>query len=200
MEKKMVTIIKLLGTIVICGSAYYLYANRRQLKKKLKSLCSKKHDIIALSHADVQVFNAFLPYANDFDGLYEHLFKGAKGLRNKERMLNTINEWSLRIKKVCRTSPELNGWWDVVVANLETLDEKAIQARMGMITDMLQNGGIVRDKRSELIADEETSLYYMEVDDEVWSVGDKLKVDSPCWYLPTTPPRIIEKGYCIKKK
>jgi hypothetical protein len=106
----------------------------------------------------------------------------------------------LRIQKVCRTSPELNSWWNVVVANLDSLDEKAIQARMGMIADLLQNGGIVRDNRSELVADDETSLYYMEVDDEVWSVGDKLKVDSPCWYLPTTPPRIIEKGYCIKKK
>jgi len=200
MEKKMVTIIKLLGAIVICGSAYYLYVNRRQIKKKLKGLRSKEHYIIALRHADDQVFNAFLPYANDFAGLYEPLFKGAKGLRNKERMLNTINEWSLRIQKVCRTSPELNSWWNVVVANLDSLDEKAIQARMGMIADLLQNGGIVRDNRSELVADDETSLYYMEVDDEVWSVGDKLKVDSPCWYLPTTPPRIIEKGYCIKKK
>jgi len=196
----MVTIIKLLGAIVICGSAYYLYVNRRQIKKKLKGLRSKEHYIIALRHADDQVFNAFLPYANDFDGLYEPLFKGAKGLRNKERMLNTINEWSLRIQKVCCTSPELNSWWNVVVANLDSLDEKAIQARMGMIADLLQNGGIVRDNRSELVADDETSLYYMEVDDEVWSVGDKLKVDSPCWYLPTTPPRIIEKGYCIKKK
>ena len=195
----MLTIIKLLGAIVVCGSAYYLYVNRKHLKKKLKGLCSEEHQFVSLCHADEQVFNAFLPYANEFDGLYEPLFKGAKGLRNKERMLNTINEWSLRIKKVCRTSPELNSWWDSIVAHIDTLDEKAIQARMGMITDFLQNVGIVRDSRSELIADEETSLYYMEVDDEVWSVGDKLYIDSPCWYLPTTPPRIIEKGYCIKK-
>lgn len=195
----MVTFIKIIGSFIVCGSVYYIYVNRERIRRKLKDLCSKHNGCDLSDQVEMGAFSAFLPYANDFDGLYEPLYKGAKGLRNKERMLNTFNEWSLRMRKVCIASPELYSWWNSVVADLDALDEKALQARLGVVLDMLQKVGIVRDSRSELIADKVTSLYYLEVDDETWSTGEKLVVDSPCWYLPTTPPRIIEKGYCIKK-
>lgn len=193
----MVVHVTLLGTIIVCAGAYYIYSRREQLKKKIINARQKRGKHTSIKEAEAEVIKAYLPHANSFDGLYEPLYKGAKGLRNKERMLNTLNEWSIRMRSVARESPELRSWWDAVVSDVNNLDVETIQTRMNVVLALLKKGGVIRDSRSELVADEDTSLYYTEADDEIWSVGDKLKVDSPCWYLLTTPPRIIEKGYCI---
>ena len=61
---------------------------------------------------------------------------------------------------------------------------------------MIENCGILRDEKTELVADKNTNLYYQHVDGIMFELEQRLMVESPCWYMPTNPVRIIEKGYC----
>jgi len=56
--------------------------------------------------------------------------------------------------------------------------------------------GIIRDDRKELIVREDTSMYYQQSNGVPLNIGKQIRVESPCWYLPTTPVRVLEKGYC----
>ena len=61
---------------------------------------------------------------------------------------------------------------------------------------MIKKCGIIRDDRKELIVREDTSMYYQQSNGVPLNIGKQIRVESPCWYLPTTPVRVLEKGYC----
>ena len=143
-----------------------------------------------------KAIDAFLPFANNFDGVYEPLFRGAHGRLRRERMLNTINQWKIRMQKPVGTSTDLNAWWKTVVENVDCLHDEALQQRMKDILEFIEQAGIVRDNHDVFIATEDTTIFYQCADEQQILSGASLQVESPCWYLHTTPPRIVEKGFC----
>ena len=91
---------------------------------------------------------------------------------------------------------ELRGWWSTIIDEKVILNADELQKRAGQVVSMIENCGILRDEKTELVADKNTNLYYQHVDGIMFELEQRLMVESPCWYMPTNPVRIIEKGYC----
>ena len=140
-----------------------------------------------------EVRKAFLLDADNFQGIYEPLYKASQGIVSVERKRNVLREWDLRMRGVNRP---LKDWWTTVAVGLDTLTDDELKRRAQQVVAMLGQCGVVRDGRTELVAEADTSMYYQNVDGKVWSVGQRLRVESPCWYINCQPVRILEKGCC----
>lgn len=143
-----------------------------------------------------EVCKAFSPYAENFEGLYEKLYKASEGLIPSERKRNVLTEWDIRMGNIGNAPACLKQWWMTVVADKDTLSDESLQDRAKRVLEMLHGCKIIRDDRKELTATGDTTRYYQCADGETWSVGQTLRVTVPCWYLPVSPTRILEKGYC----
>lgn len=184
--------------ILIVGIAYLVYANRKRLsgilyfhrEKNPKGREKNKRD------AMTEVYEAFLMYADNFQGLYEPLYKASQGSISQERMKNILIEWDLRMNNIRKAPISLKSWWATIISDSENIDVNELQTRANSIVQMILSAGIIRDGRHDLVASQETSLYYLNSMGEHWEKGQILRIESPCWYLPCTPVRIIEKGYC----
>lgn len=148
------------------------------------------------SNAMTEVCQAFLLYADNFQGLLETMYKASVDSISHERMKNVLMEWDIRMGNIAQSPICLRSWWATVIVGYESLTDKELQGRARSVVQMILSSGIVRDDKTEIVAVEDTGLYYQHVDGETWSVGQKLSVESPCWYLSSSPVRIIEKGYC----
>ena len=189
---KNVTIVALL-----LGVAYWTYANRRRLMRILKpGHVQKQMRKGKASDAIMEVCQAFLLFADNFQGLFEPMYKASVGSISHERMSNVLIEWDIRMGGIAQAPICLRSWWAIVIANMGTLSDKELQGRARMVVQMIRLCGIVRDDRTEIEAGEDTALYYLQSEGGKMVTGQKLRIEAPCWYLPSTPVRIIEKGYC----
>lgn len=184
---------------VIVGGICFLYLNRKRLVRRLSSIKGKNAGKASRNHHDAMsdVYSAFLVYADVFQGLYEPMYKASKGLVSRDRIQNVLSEWNIRMDGIPNIPIGLKGWWFTIVANQETLSYTGLQQQSQKVMQMIENCGIIRDDQSDLVAENDTSLYYQHIDGVVFEVGQKLQVESPCWYMQTSPVRIIEKGYCV---
>lgn len=183
---------------LVLGTAYIAYANRKRLLRLLVSEKSKKPNrrVKDTSDAMKEVCQAFLMYADNFQGLFETMYKASVGSISHERMKNALMEWDIRMSNIAQAPIGLRSWWATIIADSDNLMDKEMQDRARSVIQMIQSCGIVRDDRTEIVAAEDTGMYYQQADGEKWNVGHKLSVESPSWYLPSNPVRIIEKGYC----
>lgn len=184
---------------VVCGSAYVLYRNRKtllQLFTNRRADVNPKKDNQIISKAMQEVCQAFIVYADNFQGLYEPLYKASQGVISQERKYNLLTEWNIRMNNIMQIPIGLKSWWTTIVANLETLSDEELQKRATLVWEMIKSSGIIRDNRKELTAEDDTSMYYQNAEGKIWEVGQKLHIDSPCWYIQSTTVRVVEKGYC----
>lgn len=202
----MSNIFKSLALIALAagGGALVAYAYRDKLKEIINPKGGKKSgkkpaDNKQRSKSDnamTDVCNAFVEYAENFSGLYETMYKASIGTISMERKRNLLTEWDLRMDNLVKAPGCLKGWWASVVIDKDSLTDEELQHCAQQILDMVLACKIVRDQRNELVADADTAQYYLCEDGSSWEVGQKLRVKSPCWYIPCSPPRILEKGYC----
>lgn len=197
---EMSTIKNIVTAAVVIGGVYLVYANRKRLQnlfgtRKNNTVNSRVggNDIVDPMSG---VYKNFILYADIFHGLYEPMFKASVGSISQERIKNVFAEWNIRMKGIKNISIELRGWWSTIIDDKITLTPNELQKRAEQVINMIENCCILRDERSELVADNNTNLYYQHVDGIMFEQGQKLRVESPCWYMPTNPVRIIEKGYC----
>lgn len=183
---------------LVLGTAYIAYANRKRLLKLLvfgkdkKPMKREKET----SNAMTEVCQAFLMYADNFQGLFETMYKASIGSISHERMRNVLQEWDIRMGNIAQAPIGLRSWWATIIADSNQLTDRELQGRARNVAQMILSCGIVRDDRAEVVAAEDTGMYYQHIDGGKWNVGQKLSVESPSWYLPSNPVRIIEKGYC----
>lgn len=181
---------------LLLGTAYLAYVNRKQLLRILRPQQEKKPKRRETGNAMTEVCQAFLIYADNFQGLLETMFKASVGAISEERTRNVLREWDIRMKNIAQTPIGLKSWWSTVIIDCETLTDKELQGRARQIIQMILSCGIVRDEQTEIVAQEDTCLFYENSDGSKLVTGQKLSIESPCWYLPGNPARIIEKGYC----
>ena len=181
---------------VIAGATYVAYVYRDRIRKfilEMKDKLSQKEPEQPAPDPIQEVCKAFLPYANRFEGLYEPLVKASLATISEERAGNVLEEWRIRFSGIGPSAPScLKSWW-VSVAGAHGLTP---QERAGRILDMVFSCNIVRDGKKEFTAAADTILYYQEAGGKAWKEGDRLRVESPCWYVPGEPVRILEKGFC----
>lgn len=197
---EMSTIKNIVTAAVVIGGVYLVYANRKRLQNLFGT---RKNNTVngRVGGNDIVdpmsgVYKNFILYADIFQGLYEPMFKASVGSISQERIKNVFAEWNIRMKGINNISIELRGWWSTIIDDKITLASNELQKRAEQVVNMIENCCILRDERSELVADNNTNLYYQHVDGIMFEQGQKLRVESPCWYMPTNPIRIIEKGYC----
>ena len=197
---EMSTIKNIVTAAVVIGGVYLVYANRKRLQNLFGT---RKNNTVngRVGGNDIVdpmsgVYKNFILYADIFQGLYEPMFKASVGSISQERIKNVFAEWNIRMKGINNISIELRGWWSTIIDDKITLTSNELQKRAEQVVNMIENCCILRDERSELVADNNTNLYYQHVDGIMFEQGQKLRVESPCWYMPTNPIRIIEKGYC----
>lgn len=197
---EMSTIKNIVTAAVVIGGVYLVYANRKRLQNLFGT---RKNNTVngRVGGNDIVdpmsgVYKNFILYADIFQGLYEPMFKASVGSISQERIKNVFAEWNIRMKGINNISIELRGWWSTIIDDKITLTSNELQKRAEQVVNMIENCCILRDERSELVADNNTNMYYQHVDGIMFEQGQKLRVESPCWYMPTNPVRIIEKGYC----
>ncbi len=195
----MSTIKNILSATVLLGGACLVYANKDKLFRRFishKPEEDKSSQEKGGTGVLKEVCQSFIMYSDVFQGLYEPMFKASLGRLSFERMRNVLTEWDIRVKSIGNAPVSLCEWWATVVADIDVLPNKEMQARAVMTMQMIDNCGIVRDNKTDFVADDETCRYYQHVDGLIFKTGQKLRVESPCWFMPTQPVRIIEKGYC----
>lgn len=189
---KNVTIVALL-----LGAAYLAYANRRRLMRLLRSQQRQKPmRQFKAGDAMTAVCQAFLLYADNFQGLFEPMYKASLGTISRERMCNVLKEWDIRMGSIAQTPICLRSWWATVISHIDALTDKDLQGRAQIVVQMIRLCGIVRDDRTEIEVKDDTGMFYQQSEGGKMLAGQKLRIESPCWYLPGMPIRIIEKGYC----
>ena len=179
--------------ILICIALGALYIWKRNSKYRIPKQAKTPDAMLC-------VCQSFLIYSDNFQGLYETMYKASIGSISFERKNNVFKEWDLRMCNIGQVPIELKSWWATIMAHCEKLTDEEIQKRAQLIVNMIFTAGIVRDGEKELIATRDTVLYYDSSDEVRWNAGQKLIVETPCWYLPSSPVRIIEKGYCKTEK
>lgn len=197
---EMSTIKNIVTAAVVIGGVYLVYANRKRLQNLFGTRKNNTVNGRAGGNDVVDpmsgVYKNFILYADIFQGLYEPMFKASVGSISQERIKNVFAEWNIRMKGIKNISIELRGWWSTIIDDKITLTSNELQKSAEQVVNVIGNCGILRDDKSEFIADNNTNLYYQHVDGIIFEQGQKLRVESPCWYMPTNPVRIIEKGYC----
>lgn len=196
---EMGTIKNLLWATAVLGCASVLYFNKERLRGLLTSLRKSKDSQATKEQsgdAINEVYKDFLMYADNFEGLYEPLYKASVGSISLERMKNLLTEWNIRMENIQGAPVGLRYWWSTIIDRKNELSYNELQTCSKKIIQMIRNCGIIRDEASEIIAQDDTNLYYQHIDDLKFETGQKLHVESPCWYLPSNPVRIIEKGFC----
>lgn len=183
---------------LLLGTAYIAYVNRKQLLRILRPQQEKKPKRREHETGDAmnEVGRAFLMYADNFQGLLETMYKASVGAISEERTRNVLREWDIRMKNIAQAPIGLKSWWATVIVDSETLTDKELQGRAKQVIQMILSCGIVRDEQTEMVAQEDTCLYYENSVGSKLVAGQELRIESPCWYLPGNPARIIEKGYC----
>lgn len=183
---------------LLLGTAYLAYVNRKQLLRILRPQPEKKpkRRKRETGNAMTEVCKFFLMYADNFQGLLETMYKASVGTISVERKRNVLREWDIRMKNIAQIPMGLKSWWSTVIADCETSSDKKLQGRTQQVIQMIQSCGIVRDEHTEIVAQDDTCMYYENSSGNKLVAGQKLRIESPCWYLPGTPVRIIEKGYC----
>lgn len=182
---------------LLLGTAYIAYTNRKRLLNLLSGTNKKpRKREKETSNAMTEVCQSFLMYADNFQGLFETMYKASLGSISHERMRNVLQEWNIRMGNIAQVPIGLRSWWATVIADCDKLTDKELQGRARSVVQMILSCGIVRDDRTEIVAGEDTGMYYQHAGGERWNIGQKLSIESACWYLPSSPVRIIEKGYC----
>ena len=196
---EMSTIKNVVIAVAALGGISLLYFNRKQIFGKNNLPKGSKNRVVSEEQDnDVMtcVYKAYLMYADNFQGLYEPMFNASLGAMSQERIINVLKEWNIRMNNIKNIPIELKGWWSTIIADIDILSYYERQMRSTEIIKMIEKGCIIRDNRSELIADNDTNQYYQNDDCSKFLIGQKLRVETPCWYLPCNPVRVIEKGYC----
>lgn len=158
----------------------------------VKKLYDERHNNKIMREISFEAF--------EFQGLYEILIKASE---EKTKMLvsqRVFKEWNQRIKK-CHGELIKKEWNEIIknnrihcekgcVKSLEVNDEN-IKNILKEWSRKLISWGIERDKRTEFYIEMESSKYY--VIEEAYSVGQKAKVETPCWFL-SGRKIVLERG------
>lgn len=190
---KIFLILVLLSGIICC-----VYLNRKKLIALIRSFRDEKvqpKPPIRLITASEEG-KAFIFYADNFQGLYETLYKASQGVISVERMKNVLTEWDIRMGNISQAPACLSQWWSTLIAGYESSTGEDLQSRARRVFQMIQSSGIVRDEKKEFIAADDITMYYQTLEGALLTPGQKVRVESPCWFLPGNPVRIIEKGLC----
>ncbi len=194
------TIKNLAFAVILIGSAYLAYVNRERLKRFLagdsEEKSKPKRKATSSTNAIEEVCQAFLLFADNFQGVFEPLYKASINGISLERKRNVFMEWDIRMGNIGNAPFSLKSWWSTISNDIAHSSDDELQDSAKTAIDMIKKCGIIRDDRKELIVREDTSMYYQQSNGVPLNIGKQIRVESPCWYLPTTPVRVLEKGYC----
>lgn len=187
-----------IGAIVLGAVFYLAYINRDRIKRFIIAEQDERPNRkeSQVGDAMAELGQAFLMYADNFQGLYEPIYKASIGAISQERIRNVLMEWDIRMGNISQAPICLKSWWSTVSVGMESLAREELIDRAQRIIQMIHMCGIIRDNKKELVAVDDTNMFYQNDDGVMWSIGQKLRVESPCWYIQCTPVRVIEKGYC----
>ena len=93
----------------------------------------------------------------------------------QERIKNVFAEWNIRMKGIKNIPIELRGWWSTIIDEKVILNADELQKRAGQVVSMIENCGILRDEKTELVADKNTNLYYQHVDGIMFELEQRLR-------------------------
>jgi len=184
--------------VLLSGILCYVYVNRKKLIALIRSFRDEKSQLIPPIRQITasEEGKAFIFYADNFQGLYETLYKASQGVISAERMKNVLTEWDIRMGNISQAPASLSQWWSTLIAGYDSSTGEELQSRAQLIFQMIQSSGIVRDEKKEFIAADDITMYYQTLEGSLLTPGQKIRVESPCWFLPGNPVRIIEKGLC----
>jgi hypothetical protein len=184
--------------VLLSGILCYVYVNRKKLIALIRSFRDEKSQLIPPIRQITasEEGKAFIFYADNFQGLYETLYKASQGVISAERMKNVLTEWDIRMGNISQAPASLSQWWSTLIAGYDSSTGEELQSRAQLIFQMIQSSGIVRDEKKEFIAADDITMYYQTLEGALLTPGQKIRVESPCWFLPGNPVRIIEKGLC----
>lgn len=185
-----------IAAILAGGIACLAYAYRKWMLRPRNSNHESGKKAHTADDALTEVCQNFLMYADNFQGLYEPMYKVSVGSISQERMKNILMEWDIRMGNISNAPISLKSWWATMIAGYEDLPANELQKRATSIVQMIFTAGIVRDDRKDLVASQDTVMYYHNPEGIKWEKGQKLHVEAACWYMPCVPVRIIEKGFC----
>lgn len=183
----------------LIGGAGLVYVSQKRLRRLFeprKRNHGNSRDMAGNDDAMNKVYKSFIMYADVFQGIYEPMFQASSGKVSQERIKNVFTEWDIRMNSIKNIPIELRGWWSTIIANKDVLPYEKLQQQAVKVIRLVEQSGIIRDQQLEMFADNNTNQYYQHVDGIVFELGQRLRVESPCWYISTNPVRIIEKGYC----
>lgn len=187
-------------TAIVAGAAYEVYRNRKRIVEFFQARygrrANQRQPLVEVDSALAEVCPAFLMYADNFQGLYETMYKASQGRISRERMNNVLLEWDIRMDNIPNAPVALKSWWATVIDNATVLSDSEAQERAKRVVQMVYSCGIIRDAKTTIVAAADTSMFYLSSTDENWHEGQRLRIESPCWYMQTKPIRVIEKGFC----
>lgn len=194
MKKKIIITLVLfvIITLVLCV-VILVYVGRKRIAAFLKHKQSKNE---IADEVDIRVGQDFLACADSFEGLYEPMYNASLSSISQERMINVLREWNIRMNNNVGVTKCLTDWWSSVYSDLTGKSKDELQVIAQKVIQMIHSAGIIRDNREQFIAGSDICLFYQHVDDKSLEAGQRIRIDSPCWYIQCTPVRIIEKGYC----
>ena len=162
-------------SIIGIGAAAWLYWKHKRPTEPQKNSKRSSHNIPIKKNENVAlkaVSNEFVACADSFRGIYESLYNVANTPCSREVIFNVLSEWDIRMNNIPNIPTNLKMWWKTIAINIEALGEKQLRDKAAQILEMIDAAGIIRCNNPE-----EISLSYK------------------CWYMNTTPVRIIEKIY-----
>lgn len=212
MDNTLKPIVLIAAVIGVAGAAVVIYKLKDRIKGMIKEFRDSKpvtttpvYDVRSDEPkqtdsdgdlADSKASPEFLMYADNFSGLYEKMCKVSEGILSDERMKNILTQWRIRMDNIPNMPSDLKKWRAESGLTQLFSSRAAMQECAQKIMRLVDKSGIKRDSRIDFKSGEDISLYYQDDDDKDLSAGMKVRVCSPCWYLPSEPVRIIEKGIC----
>jgi len=130
----------------------------------------------------------FPKIAGIFSGLYEPLYKLATG-KTKYRP-GFIGDWAARTESLDEALLYRKLWLPRLV-RCEMWDARYAVGKARDLLAFIQDAGITRDTRSEIIIDAQTRRQYVADDGVFPEDGELVNVKIPCWFLGES---ILEKG------
>lgn len=154
-------------------------------------------------NTSIIAYKEFEPHAENFEGLFEPIVKIVNNTFSKERIVNTLEEWDIRISNLPGNNTEIKKWWENEIYNgtpFNSVSRKSLIKKTKKIQHFLLGNGVIRDNRTNFTATSDMNIYYQTNDLEDLEIGEEYTIETPCWYIPYSPDRVIEQGYCYKKK
>lgn len=170
------------GGIILVGAA--AYAGYR-IYKKLSLANSEQTD-------EDKAKEEFAASAGAFSGLYEPLYKMAKG--GAKYRAGVIGDWAVRTKNL-ENADHYCALWGTKLADAASWDSEQALVKINELLSFVRDAGVLRDNTELITVDGNTYKNYVAFDGERIESGSQALVKAPYWFISD---KILEKGMIEK--